>query len=446
MTHAATASTRTRTTRTSEQFVIEGGSPLTGTVRAAGNKNAALPIVAGVLLSSGTVTLHDVPDIVDVLLLLELLESMGVQVERLGPNSWRFDDMGSVNATELDPGLCERIRGSLLLAGPLVARHGEVKIPVPGGDVIGRRRIDTHVIALEGLGARYDFVDSYHFTAPTGGLRGADIFLDEPSVTGTENAVMAAVLATGDTVLENVACEPHVQDLCRFLVSMGAQIGGIGSNVLRITGVSELGGTEYTIQPDHIEVGSFIGLAAVTGGELVIENAGKLAQLRPLLTGFARLGVEMVIEGDSIRIPPEQRLTIRDDIGSQIPKIEDGPWPQFPADLTSIAITVATQSSGTVMIHEKMFESRMFFTDKLVAMGARIVLCDPHRAVISGPARLRGARMESPDIRAGMSLLIAALCADGRSTISNIWQIDRGYERIDDRLRALGAHIERVPG
>ncbi|MBC7645068.1 MAG: UDP-N-acetylglucosamine 1-carboxyvinyltransferase [Thermoleophilia bacterium] len=444
MTNAATAASRT--TRTSEQFVIEGGSPLTGTVRAAGNKNAALPIVAGVLLSSGTVTLHDVPDIVDVLLLLELLDSMGVKVERLGPNSWRFDDMGSVNATDLDPELCERIRGSLLLAGPLLARHGEVKIPVPGGDVIGRRRIDTHVIALEGLGARHDFIDSYHFTAPTGGLRGADIFLDEPSVTGTENAVMAAVLATGDTVLENVACEPHVQDLCDFLVSMGAQIAGIGSNVLHITGVSELRGTEYTIGPDHIEVGSFIGLAAVTGGELVIENAGRLAQLRPLLTGFARLGVEMIIEGDAIRIPPEQRLTIRDDIGSQIPKIEDGPWPQFPADLTSIAITVATQSSGTVMIHEKMFESRMFFTDKLVAMGARIVLCDPHRAVISGPARLRGARMESPDIRAGMSLLIAALCADGRSTISNIWQIDRGYERIDDRLRALGAHIERVPG
>lgn len=434
-----------RTTRTSERFVIEGGYPLTGTVRAAGNKNAALPIVAGVLLSSGTVTLHDVPDIVDVLLLLELLESMGVRVERLGANSWRFDNMGSVNPTELDPVLCERIRGSLLLAGPLVARHGEVKIPVPGGDVIGRRRVDTHVIALEGLGARHEFVDSYHFTAPNG-LTGAHVFLDEPSVTGTENAVMAAVLAKGETVFENVACEPHVQDLCHFLVSMGARIEGIGSNVLHITGVTELGGTEYRIQPDHIEVGSFIGLAAVTGGELIIENAGTLAQLRPLRTGFARLGVDMVLDGDTIRVPPEQRLRIRDDIGSQIPKVEDGPWPQFPADLTSIAITVATQSDGTVMIHEKMFESRMFFTDKLVAMGARIVLCDPHRAVISGPARLRGARMDSPDIRAGMSLLIAALAADGRSTISNIWQIDRGYERIDDRLRSLGAHIERVPG
>jgi UDP-N-acetylglucosamine 1-carboxyvinyltransferase len=326
-----------------------------------------------------------------------------------------------------------------------VARHGEVSIPVPGGDVIGRRRVDTHVLALEALGAEHDFRGGYGFRAP-GGLTGAHVFLDEPSVTGTENAVMAAVLARGTSVLENAACEPHVQDLCHFLVSMGAKIAGIGSNMLTIEGVERLGGTEYTIQPDHIEVGSFIGLAAVTGGELVIEEAGNLSQLRPLKTGFERLGVQLELRGRDVLVPAEQRLRIRDDIGSQIPKVEDGPWPQFPADLTSIAVTVATQSEGTVMIHEKMFESRLVFTDMLVLMGARIVLCDPHRAVVSGPSRLRGARVVSPDIRAGMAMLIAALAADGSSTISNIWQIDRGYERIDERLRNLGAHIERVPG
>lgn len=432
------------TKRSTDQFVIDGGYPISGTIRAAGNKNAALPIVAAVLLASEPVTLHNVPDIVDVLLLLELLQSMGVSVERQGANSWCFDGMDNVDPTGLDPVLCERIRGSLLLAGPLLARHGEVSIPVPGGDVIGRRRIDTHVLALEALGAVSDFSEGYSFTV-SGRLQGTHVFLDEPSVTGTENALMAAVLAQGTTVFDNAACEPHIQDLCHFLVAMGASISGIGSNVLHVTGVDRLGGAEYRIQPDHIEVGSFIGLAAVTGGELVIEDAAPW-HLRPIRTGFERLGVRMELASDSVRVPPEQRLAIRDDIGSQISKVEDGPWPQFPADLTSIAVTVATQSEGTVMIHEKMFESRMFFTDKLVAMGARIVLCDPHRVVVSGPARLRGTRLETPDIRAGMSLLIAALAADGRSTISNIWQIDRGYEQIDVRLRSLGAHIERVPG
>ncbi len=434
-----------RTVRRDDRFLIEGGYPISGTVRAAANKNAALPIVAGVLLASEPVILREVPDIVDVLLMIELLEQIGVVVERQDEHTWSFDNGNGVDPSLLDAELCERIRGSLLLAGPLLARYGEVTIPAPGGDVIGRRRVDTHVLAMEGLGATSSFDGGYHFTAPASGLRGGHIFLDEASVTGTENAVMAAVLAAGTTVLENAACEPHVQDLCRFLVSMGARIDGIGSNILTITGVERLGGTDFAIQPDHIEVGSFIGLAAVTGGELVITRAGGLSQLRPIINGFGRLGVDFEIDGEDVRVPPEQRLRIRDDIGSQIAKIEDGTWPAFPADLTSIAVAVATQSEGTVMIHEKMFENRLVFTDALVGMGARIVLCDPHRAVISGPARLRGARLLSPDIRAGMSLLIAALAADGQSVISNVWQIDRGYERIDERLRTLGARIERVP-
>lgn len=430
-------------TKTSQRFRIEGGYPLSGTVRAAGNKNAALPIVAATLLASEAVVLHNVPDIVDVWQLIDLLADAGATIERLGTNSVRIDASTGIDSMNLDPLMAEKIRGSLLLAGPLVARYGEVLVPVSGGDVIGRRRIDTHVLALEGLGVTYSFEDGHAFRAKNG-LTGDYIFLDEPSVTGTENAIMASVLATGTTVLDNAASEPHVQDLCRMLVSMGAQIEGIGSNVLTITGVSELSGTEWNIQSDHIEVGSFIALAAVTGGEVVVENAGDLAQLRPVKLGLERLGVRIELENGSVRVPPEQRLRIRDDLGSQIAKVEDGPWPQFPADLTSIAVVVATQSEGTVMIFEKMFESRLVFTDKLVAMGARIVLCDPHRAVISGPARLRAARLESPDIRAGMSLLTAALAADGVSTVQNIGQIDRGYERIDERLRALGAHIDRV--
>lgn len=439
---ATTTSTAT-TARTNERFVIEGGQPIAGTMRASGNKNAALPIVAATLLASEPVVLHDVPDIVDVLLLIELLDTAGMTVERIGPNSWRFAGGEHVDGAQLDPILCERIRGSLLLAGPLVARHGEVRIPVPGGDVIGRRRVDTHVIALEALGSTFSWDQGYRFEAPKG-LTGCDMFLDEPSVTGSENAIMAASLARGTTIIENVACEPHVQDLCRFLVALGAKIEGIGSNIITIHGQARLGGCEYRIQPDHIEVGSFVGLAAVTGGELVIENAGDLSQLRPMMYGFSKLGVDVELDGTTLRVPPEQRLAIRDDIGGHITKLEDGPWPQFPADLTSVAVTVASQATGTVMIAEKMFESRLHFTDKLVAMGARIVMCDPHRVVISGPARLQGIRMESPDIRAGMALLTAALAADGRSEVQNIFQIDRGYERIDQRLRDLGANIERV--
>ncbi|MCW2923517.1 MAG: murA [Thermoleophilia bacterium] len=443
MSSAPAAAADPVTVRKNERFVIEGGHPIAGTIRASANKNAALPIVAACMLATEPVVLHDVPDIVDVMLLVELLATAGVTTERLGPNSWRIDASGGVDPTHLDAGLCERIRGSLLLAGPLVARYGEVWIPVPGGDTIGRRRVDTHVIALQSLGATFTWDEGYRFEARDG-LVGGHMFLDEPSVTGTENAIMAASIAKGTTVIENAACEPHVQDLCRFLVVLGAKIDGIGSNVLTIHGQAKLGGGEYTIQPDHIEVGSFVGLAAVTGGELIIENAGDISQLRPMLVGFGKLGVDMELEGTTLRVPPEQRLHVRDDLGGHITKLEDGPWPNFPADLTSTAVAIATQATGTIMIFEKMFETRLVFTDKLVAMGARIVLCDPHRAVISGPARLSGIRMESPDIRAGMSLLTCALAADGRSVIQNVQQIDRGYERIDERLRSLGAQIERV--
>ena len=343
--------------------------------------------------------------------------------------------------TELDVELCTRIRASILLAGPLVARWGEAVVPPPGGDVIGRRRLDTHIHALARLGA--EITADRRLRIKANGLVGTQVFLDEASVTGTENAVMAAALATGETTIVNAACEPHVQDLCRFLVSLGARIDGIGSNVLVVHGGDRLGGGEWRVCPDHIEVASFVGLGAVTEGELVIEDVVP-EHMVGVWHGFERLGVEWHAEGSSVRVPGGQELVIQDDLGAQIPKIEDGPWPAFPADLTSIALAVATQARGTVLIFEKMFENRLFFVDKLVTMGARIILCDPHRAVVNGPTRLYGERMESPDIRAGMAMLIAGLCAEGCSTIGNIGQIDRGYERIDERLRALGASIERV--
>ena len=343
--------------------------------------------------------------------------------------------------TDVDPGLATRIRASFLVAGPLIARFGRATLPPPGGDVIGRRRLDVHIHAFEQLGATVTIDRAFEFQAHR--LRGKHVFLDEASVMGTENAVMAAVLAEGETVIGNAACEPHVQDLCRFLVSLGAQIEGIESNVLRIHGVDRLGGGEYRIAPEHIEVASFIGLAAVTGGDLWIDETAP-EDLVPILPHLARLGVRVEIDGTSVHVPPGQDLQVQDDLGDQIPKIEDGPWPAFPADLTSIALAVATQAKGTILIFEKMFENRLFFVDKLVGMGARIILCDPHRAVVTGPAKLYGERMDSPDIRAGMAMLIASLCAEGTSTIGNVRQIDRGYERIDERLRALGAHIERV--
>jgi len=423
-----------------EAFVIEGARPLTGSIRAAGNKNAALPIVAACLLAEGPVTLTNVPSIRDVETMLDLAADLGADVERVGGGEVRINGSG-ITKHELDEELCSRIRASILFAGPLLARHGRALVPPPGGDVIGRRRLDTHIHALARLGA--DIRAERVYDMRTEGLRGAEIFLDEASVTGTENIVMAAVLAAGDTVIGNAASEPHVQDLCRFLVALGAEIQGIGSNVLRIRGVESLRGGEWRICPDHIEVASFIGLAAVTEGDVVIEDV-VAEHLTAIWPGLDRLGVSWEVEGSSVRVPGNQQLTIRDDIGSQIPKIEDGPWPAFPADLTSIALAVATQAEGTILIFEKMFENRLFFVDKLVNMGARIILCDPHRAVVNGPARLYGERMESPDIRAGMAMLIASLCAEGTSTIGNIGQIDRGYERIDERLRAVGAHIERT--
>jgi UDP-N-acetylglucosamine 1-carboxyvinyltransferase len=425
-----------------ESFVIEGGRPLRGTVRAAGNKNAALPIIAAALLTDEPVTLTNVPAIRDVETMLELVADLGVEVSGLADGSVRIQ-AEDVRKRELDEELCTRIRASILLAAPLLARWGEAIVPPPGGDVIGRRRLDTHIHAFSRLGAEIHANRRIHMRAQ--GLVGADVFLDEASVTGTENAVMAAVLARGDTTIANAASEPHVQDLCHFLVSLGARIEGIGSNILRIHGVDRLGGGEWRICPDHIEVASFVGLGAITEGEIVIEDVVP-EHMVGVWHGLERLGVGWHAEGTSVRVPGGQDLVIRDDLGAQIPKIEDGPWPAFPADLTSIALAVATQARGTVLVFEKMFENRLFFVDKLVTMGARIILCDPHRAVVNGPARLYGERMESPDIRAGMAMLIASLCAEGHSRIGNIGQIDRGYERIDERLRALGACIERVEG
>ena len=425
-----------------DAFFIEGARPLNGRIRAAGNKNGALPILAGCLLTDGEVLLHNVPRILDVQTLLDLLADLGVEVEWLGENDLRVQ-AANVTKTELDDELCSKIRASVLLAGPLLARFGSAIVPPPGGDVIGRRRVDTHLHAFQKLGAAIEA--NRRFTMRTAGLVGANVFLDEASVTGTENAVMAATLARGETTLGNAASEPHVQDLCRFLVELGAEIDGIGTNVLRVTGVESLHGGEHTIAPDHIEVASFIGLGAITEGEIVIENC-RPEDLVAITPVFTRLGIRMEFEGTSIRVPDGQDLLIEDDVGGHIPKIEDGPWPAFPADLTSIAVAVATQARGTVMIFEKMFENRLFFVDKLVNLGARIILCDPHRVVVTGPARLYGERMSSPDIRAGMAMLLAALCAEGTSTIGNVREIDRGYERIDERLRALGARIERIEG
>ena len=428
----------------SPQFIVDGGRRLAGTIRPTGNKNAALPILCAALLTDQPVTLRNVPRIRDIESLVQLIRQSGASAE------WSPDDANTlvihakvVRGDSLDPELCKGIRASILLAAPLLARAGKVTLAPPGGDVIGRRRLDTHFLALAALGAEHVFAERITFMTGARGLVGADIFLDEPSVTGTENAVMAAVAAKGRTTLHNAASEPHVQDLCRMLVSMGAQIEGIGSNVLNIEGGNDLHGCTHTVGPDHIEVGSFIGLAAVTRSALRIADAG-VTHLRSVRLGFERLGVETIIEGDDLIVPEKQELRIRSDIGGAVPKLEDQPWPAFPADLMSIAIVTATQCEGIILMHEKMFESRLFFVDKLAGMGARIVLCDPHRALVSGPTMLRGATVESPDIRAGMAILIAALCATGTSTINNIGQIERGYERIDERLNALGASIRRV--
>ncbi|MEX0842887.1 MAG: UDP-N-acetylglucosamine 1-carboxyvinyltransferase [Gemmatimonadota bacterium] len=421
-------------------FEVEGGHTLSGEIRPTGNKNAALPCLAATLLSAEPVILENVPRIRDVETLLEIIRSLGADVEWLGPDRVRVD-AGEVRVGRPDPGLAERIRASILLAGPLLARFGNVTLPPPGGDVIGRRRLDTHFLAFRALGAGVTFTPE-DFRIKADSLEGADIFLDEPSVTATENAIMAAVLARGETLLRNAAAEPHVQDLCHQLVAMGARIEGIGTHQVRIQGVTELGGTTFRIGADHIEAGSFIGLAAITGSVLTVRDA-PFHHLDSTLLGFERLGVVCEREGGDLVVHGNRDRVVRQDAFGHVPKIDDGPWPAFPADLTSIALVTATICQGTILVHEKMFESRMFFTDKLVGMGARIVLCDPHRAVVVGPSELRGASLESPDIRAGMALLLAALGAEGVSRIHNIQQIERGYERIDDRLRALGARIER---
>ena len=423
-----------------ERFVIQGGIPLNGTVIPSGNKNAALPILAATLLSDKPITLHNLPNIGDVQTMITLLGDLGADVQHHDNHSVTIH-AAEIRSTCPDPQLFSEIRGSLTLLGPMLARAGRVQLTLPGGDRIGRRRIDTHLLALGALGAQAEYND--HFEMRTTGLRGAEIWLDEASVTGTENAIMAASLAKGDTTIRNAASEPHVQELCHLLNSMGAHIEGIGSNVLHVRGQECLDGGEWTIGPDFMEVGSFVGLAAVTGGEILIKNAAP-KHLGMIGMVFERLGVHFHSQGEDILVPAGQRLEIVDDLGGAVPKIDDAPWPGFPTDLLSIVLVVATQARGTVLIHEKMFDSRLYFVDRLIAMGARIILCDPHRAVVVGPSSLRGETLHSPDIRAGMALLIASLCASGESVIHNIHQIDRGYERIETKLQALGARIERV--
>ncbi|MEO8227856.1 MAG: UDP-N-acetylglucosamine 1-carboxyvinyltransferase [Gemmatimonadota bacterium] len=422
------------------RYIVRGGRPLRGTIRPAGNKNAALPILAATVLADGPVDLDNIPHIRDVDTMLALLADLGADVSWTGTNAVRVDTR-AVRPKPLDPALCARIRASILLAGPMLARFGKVTLPPPGGDVIGRRRVDTHFLALEHLGASVSIGERFELTAKE--LIGADVFLDEPSVTGTENALMAAVGARGRTVLRNAAAEPHVQDLARCLVAMGAQIEGIGSNIYTIEGGQPLGSASYTIGPDHIEIGSFIGLAAVTNGDITIDPV-RPDDLRSTLLGFERLGIRPRIEGAQLIVDADQERRIRPDLGGHVPKLEDGPWPAFPADVMSTTIVTATQCTGMLLVFEKMFESRLFFVDKLIGMGARIVLCDPHRAVISGASPLKGGTVESPDIRAGMAMLLAALAAEGKSTIHNVGQIERGYEHIDRRLADLGAEIERV--
>jgi UDP-N-acetylglucosamine 1-carboxyvinyltransferase len=422
------------------RLIIDGRYPLHGEVTVSGNKNAALPLLASCLLTDERVILHNVPRIGDVETMIHILQYLGVEVDTPKPNTVALQAK-NIRGTTLDARLCGQIRASILFAGPMLARCHEVMLPPPGGDVIGRRRVDTHLQSLRALGADIERNGGYQIKASD--LRGASIFMDEPSVTATENALMAASLAKGTTILRNAASEPHVQDLARHLNQMGANIEGISSNQLTIHGQPKLHGAEWTIGADHIEVGSFIGLAAVTEGRVRIKDAcpPNLHMTRLMLE---RLGVRIECAGNDVIVPDGQTLRIKSDFGDAIPKIDDGPWPQFPADMMSVALVVATQSEGTILIWEKMFEGRMYFVDRLIGLGARIVLCDPHRAVVVGPSKLHGGPLYSPDIRAGMALLIAALCAKGRSEISNIEQIDRGYERIEHKLQGLGAHVERI--
>jgi len=422
---------------------IQGGIPLSGEVTPSGNKNAALPLLAACLLTEEPVVLHNVPSILDVQTMRKLLSSLSVQIDTLDEHTWRIH-AAQVFPADLDPEICRKIRASILLAGPMVARAGEMQLPPPGGDVIGRRRVDTHILALTALGAKADYNKlerMFHFSA--NGLHGADILLDEASVTATENAIMASVLAKGTTILRNAASEPHIQELCQFLNTLGAQIEGIGSNTLHIDGVPRLHGGEFSIGPDYLEVVSFIGAAVVTGGEIRIRNAGP-QYLDMIRIVFNRLGATWSVDGQDVIVPGEQNLMVEPDLGDAIPVVSVMPWPAFPTDLMSIAIVLATQSRGSVLFHDWMYPSRMFFIDKLVGMGAQIVLCDPHRCIVQGPSTLVGEKMESPDIRAGMALVLAALAAEGQSTIRNVEQIDRGYEKVDEKLRQLGAVIERI--
>jgi UDP-N-acetylglucosamine 1-carboxyvinyltransferase len=423
-----------------DKFVIEGGVPLNGEVTPAGNKNAALPLLAASLLTNEPIVLRNIPQIQDTQVMRRLVESLGVQIENLDATAWRVTAR-DLRLADLNPDLCRKIRASILIAGPLSARIGEFKLPPPGGDVIGRRRLDTHILALRALGVDVQYERGFTFQADN--LRGAEFLMDEASVTATENAIMAAVTAKGDTVIRNAASEPHVQELCQFLNILGAQIEEIGSNTLHIHGVPKLHGGEFTIGPDYLEVISFVGAAAVTHGNLRVKNAG-VNNLQMIEHVFQRLGVTWQVEGDDLIVPADQQLTITPDLDGAIPEIKTNVWPAFPTDLISIAITVATQASGSVLFHDWMFSGRMYFTDKLVGMGARIILCDPYRCLIQGPNRLYGENLESPDIRAGMSILLAALAAKGKSTIRNVSQIERGYQDVDKKLRALGANIERV--
>jgi UDP-N-acetylglucosamine 1-carboxyvinyltransferase len=422
------------------KYIIDGSFPIKGTVTASGNKNAALPCIAACLLTDEEIVLRNFPEIEDVGVMFEVLQELGAEVSSEGSGVYRVKTQ-DIKTSEIPSGQARAIRASILFAGPLLARTGRVIMPPPGGDVIGRRRLDTHFMAFAELGARVEMDGLYKLTANK--LVGMDLFLDEASVTATENVIMAAVLASGRTIIRNAASEPHVQDLCNMLNAMGAEISGIGSNILYIDGQKKLHGAEFSIGSDFMEVGSYIGLAAVTRGELTIKKAAP-EHLRMARLAFGRLGIRWETSGEDIHIPSGLDMKVIPDIGGMIPKIDDAPWPGFPADLTSIMLVVATQVEGTILIHEKMFESRMFFVDKLIGMGARIILCDPHRAVVSGPAKLRGSYLISPDVRAGMAMVIAALCAEGQSVIANVYQIERGYEDLCGRLQSLGARIQRV--
>ena len=424
-----------------EYLLVEGGHRLGGSITPIGNKNAALPLLAACLLTDETLHLQNVPDIGDVRTKLALLSKMGVVVQEPQSGQCSLTALG-VGEQQPDADLSRQIRTATLLAGPLLARRGHVVIRRPGGDRIGRRRLDTHLLALQALGADVKVLPD-RFELRTDGLRGCDIFLDERSVTGTEQAVLAAVLAEGTTLLSNAAVEPHVQEVCHCLNAMGAKIEGVGTDNLVIEGVTSLHGATHCIGPDYMEVGSLIGLAAATGSGLRIEQA-RPDQHRITRIMFGRLGVDWEVEGDDIVVPPDQHLEVQADFDGGVPKIDDMPWPGFPPDLISIALVLATQARGTVLIHQKMFDQRLVFADRLIDMGAGIVVCDPHRVVVMGPSRLRGQHLVSPDIRAGMALVIAALAADGFSTIHNVAQIDRGYEQLERRLQGLGAHIERL--